>query len=45
MGQLFDDDESWPLGPPPDATDEALAFERYVTEGLELLEGWLRDAE
>ena len=45
MDRLFDDDyENLGYDPTPKSDDElTLSFERYVAEGLELLEEWLRD--
>ena len=45
--RLFDDfepaDESWTPDEQPEPLEESLAFERYVSEGLTLLEEWMRD--
>ncbi len=42
MGQLFDDDE-WAFEPASDSGDDpTLAFDRYVREGIALIEDWLR---
>jgi hypothetical protein len=46
LGQLFDDEEDWTIDPSTDSTDDAmLSFDRYVREGIDLLEDWLRAAE
>lgn len=38
-----DDDSAFGFDPIPEHVDEGLSFDRYVAEGMALLEEWMRD--
>jgi hypothetical protein len=46
LDDLEPDDENWAFDPVPESPDDLrLSFDRYVTEGIQLLEEWMRDPD